>query len=660
MLVEGETEKNWPLIFLSFSLFAVFIFGLLWLFLWSPASPIGAGWFLFSFAAGLSMIVLPCTLPLVFVIVPLVLGQGYKKGLGVALAFSLGVTLTLSLYGLLTAALGALAIESLGLQLETVKNWLYALAGAFAIAFALTEIGLTQWRLPSYTGAAPAFIERRGDYLKALLLGLFLGNIGIGCPSPATYVLLSRIATAGDIFYGWSLFFVHAVGRVTPLVFLAVLALIGVNAARRLIQHKETLEKATGWMLVFAGGFILTLGLFGHDWYVYSGIHTGFESLLREDQINRIMAGRLRVEAPHVHGIPQGPFLVYGSWLMVMIWAAVLGWYCWRERKKIIALTEAEQPAARRLHYRTAGFITTLIILLGMVFGWALPHQFVRHSGRQLMADEENDFKVSARYEPPRLVLQLADYDDRPLQGLQISHERLLHLVIVSEDFSVFDHLHPEAALPGRFLVPYSPPKPGRYYLLVVFKHQNHKIEKLLTLQLGEEQPIFISKDLSRRKFFADGYLVSLSTETGETIRAGEETHLRYRIEKFGEPLTDLQPYLGATMHLAVFSADFSYYAHSHGEAPGGPHSQQLIVRDLAHGAEDHLERPAAPAGAQSMIPMPPPPPFNFGPEIKTRIVFPWPGLYKVFGEFQHQGKVIVTDFMVTVTGSAGVPAENH
>ncbi len=38
-------------------------------------------WLIIAYVAGLSMIVLPCTLPLVFIIVPLSMGQGYKKGL---------------------------------------------------------------------------------------------------------------------------------------------------------------------------------------------------------------------------------------------------------------------------------------------------------------------------------------------------------------------------------------------------------------------------------------------------------------------------------------------------------------------------------------------------------------------------------------------------
>ena len=170
------------------------------------------------------MIVLPCTLPLAFVIVPLSMGKGVVKGLGMAFFFGLGVVLMLSAYGVIAAIVGGVAIDSLGAPLEVVKNWVYFIAGIFALLFALSELGFLNFKMPTYTGAAPAFIQKRQDFLKAFFLGMFLGNIGIGCPHPATPLIFIEIATSGDIFYGWSLFFIHALGRVLPLLFLAFLA----------------------------------------------------------------------------------------------------------------------------------------------------------------------------------------------------------------------------------------------------------------------------------------------------------------------------------------------------------------------------------------------------------------------------------------------------
>lgn len=328
----------------AIGLFGIIVFGLIWFFLGSSQSPVGFGWYLFSFAAGLTMIVLPCTLPLAFVIVPLSMGKGAAKGFGMALTFGLGVAITLSFYGVLAAVVGEVAIGSLGAPLETVKNWLYLFAGLFAYVFALGELGLVRFRMPSYSGAAPSAIQRRGDYGKALLLGLFLGNIGVGCPHPATPVLLTRIAASGDIFYGWLLFFVHAIGRILPLLLLAILAILGINALKWLVSRKEKVERATGWGMIFVAGFILVLGLFSHDWWVASGQHTLLESITQEERFVGDIVEKLNVaEPPHIHG-PQdligktGLFklpLWLGNWVLVFLWILPLWWYYVKKRQRL-------------------------------------------------------------------------------------------------------------------------------------------------------------------------------------------------------------------------------------------------------------------------------------------------------------------------------------
>lgn len=318
------------------ALVALFIAGISWAFSGGTEVPVGAGWYVFSFAMGLTMIVLPCTLPLAFVIVPLSMGKGPRKGIITAVAFSVGVTITLSLYGVLAAVLGEAAIGGLGADLETVKNVLYTTAGAFALIFALGELGLIRFRMPTYTGAAPMFIQKRGDLFRALLLGLFMGNVGIGCPHPATPLILTRIAVSGDVFYGWLLFFVHALGRVTPLLILALFGILGVNALSWVLKHRKGIERATGWAMVYVAGFILVLGLFTHDWWVNSGIHTLLEEITQEDRLLSVF-GKSLGGPIHAHGVEEGTGLFglplwLGNWVLVGLWIWPMWW--WYRRKK--------------------------------------------------------------------------------------------------------------------------------------------------------------------------------------------------------------------------------------------------------------------------------------------------------------------------------------
>jgi len=360
------------------------VFGLIWFFFLGPSTPVGVGWYAFSFAAGLSMIVLPCTLPLAFVIVPLSMGKGPAKGFGLALAFGAGVTLMLSVYGIIAAIVGEVAIGSLGAPLELVKNWLYFAAGAFAFLFALGEIGILRIRMPSYTGAAPAFIQKQQDFLKAFLLGVFLGNIGVGCPHPATPVLLTRIAASGDLFYGWLLFFVHAIGRVLPLLLLALLGVLGVNALSWLVARKEKVEKVTGWGMVFVAGFILVLGLFSHDWWVASGQHTLLEEITQEERFLSAISDNIGVAPVHIHGAEEltgktglfGLPLWLGNWVLVALWLIPMWLYALKKKQML-----------KRLW-----FLILLSALLVGIFVFFLPARF--ESAQAVDEDHRNSQEI--------------------------------------------------------------------------------------------------------------------------------------------------------------------------------------------------------------------------------------------------------------------------
>lgn len=335
----SDKARHWILA-LVFGLAAVIGMGLVWAFFGSSSQVEGFGWYLFSYAMGLTMIVLPCTFPLAFVIVPLSLGKGPVKGLGMALAFGAGVAITLSMYGVLAAIIGKTFISTFGVQADALKNWLYFIAGMIAYLFALGELGLINFKMPTYSGAAPKIIQEKKDYVKALLLGLFLGNIGVGCPHPATPLIFLEIARSGNIFYGWSLFFVHAVARVLPLLLLSLLGILGVNGLTWLSSHREKVERATGWLMVFVAGFILVLGLFTHDWWVNSGQHTLLEDISQEERFLGAVAERLGTEAPHAHGLEEGQGLFGlplegGNWALVLLWLIPLWWWFFREHYKV-------------------------------------------------------------------------------------------------------------------------------------------------------------------------------------------------------------------------------------------------------------------------------------------------------------------------------------
>ena len=268
------------MVIISFGLFSLIFLGMVFALETNSMSLDGKehatylSWIIIAYVAGLSMIVLPCTLPLVFIIVPLSMGQGYKKGLSMALLFGLGLTMTIASYGIAIAAIGQTA------SLDQVSTLMFLIAGIAAFIFGLSQLKLISLRLPSYSGT-PKFIQKRGEYTKSFFMGLLLGNAGVGCPNPLFYWLLIYIAGTGSIEVGASLGVVHGVGRAIPLILMSVLAVIGINATKSLTVKREAIERASGWMLIIIGAFLIINGLpEGHEWYEETFIHQGWNNLI--------------------------------------------------------------------------------------------------------------------------------------------------------------------------------------------------------------------------------------------------------------------------------------------------------------------------------------------------------------------------------------------
>jgi hypothetical protein len=234
---------------------------------------------------------------------------------------------------------------------------------------------------------------------------------------------------------------------------------------------------------------------------------------------------------------------------------------------------------------------------------------------------------------PATVRISLSDAEGNPLQGLTLMHARYLHVVIVSQDFSVFAHIHPrdferltpEVLKSGRFFVRFTFPRAGRYIVGLNFAVRGRPFGRHFIVNVaGEPEMTSLKKDFSREKRFG-GLDVTFST-TPERVTANREAVLNYVFKKNGKPVTDLEPWLAAPMHLAIVSSDLKYFLHVHGEVPG-------MLSSDHH--EDHMHMHAVPP--------------KFGPGIEVHVTFPAKGLYEVFGQAGHGGKVILTKFMVEV-----------
>ena len=231
---------------------------------------------------------------------------------------------------------------------------------------------------------------------------------------------------------------------------------------------------------------------------------------------------------------------------------------------------------------------------------------------------------------PVSITVHLEDRNGKPVQGLLVHHDRLLHAVIIGQDLRSFAHIHAEDLGPvtdemlkkAAFPLQYTFPKAGEYLIGLDFATEDGLYSKTSLLNIvGRPKMAEPPAELSRKKDFG-AYHVRLAVSP-KSIEADEETTVRFLITKQGRTVTDLEPYLGAPMHLAIVRADLTGFIHTHGYSPGDVHMR------LGHRQAKPSER--------------------YGPEIDADIVFPSAGTYKIFCQVQHEGKVLLFDFMVKV-----------
>jgi hypothetical protein len=203
------------------------------------------------------------------------------------------------------------------------------------------------------------------------------------------------------------------------------------------------------------------------------------------------------------------------------------------------------------------------------------------------------------------------DGSGRNVTAYQREHGKELHLILASTDLTVYRHLHPARAADGTWSTPVELPKADGYRVFADFKPQGGE-----ALTLGADlaaSGAYEPAELPGRNTTArvDGYEVELDGH----LTPGKASDLTLTVTRDGKPVRDLQPYLGAYGHLvALRSGDLAYlHVHPNGE-PG-----------------DGKTRP--------------------GPEVSFSATAPSAGAYRLFLDFQHEGKVRTAAFTVHAGG---------
>jgi hypothetical protein len=219
--------------------------------------------------------------------------------------------------------------------------------------------------------------------------------------------------------------------------------------------------------------------------------------------------------------------------------------------------------------------------------------------GMALVAGLPNALEYPVRVEvaPGKLTFRILDpKTGHPVRDFQIVHEKRFHLFIVSRDLNSFAHEHPEMQPDGSFRLRYDFPASGEYRLLSDFYPAGG------TPQLIAHTLVVTAPGTHMAEPQPPGNLnVELETEPAQPI-AGQKTMLFFKLS----PSDGLEPYLGAAAHMLVASEDLVDMIHTH--------------------------------------------PAYAGPE-QFNVIFPRPGRYRIWVQFQRLGVVNTKIFDVTVRG---------
>lgn len=196
--------------------------------------------------------------------------------------------------------------------------------------------------------------------------------------------------------------------------------------------------------------------------------------------------------------------------------------------------------------------------------------------------------------------------------ALEIEHEKKIHLILVSDDLSWFDHIHPEYTANGSYIVPAKFPAPGKYIAFADYKPSGagHVVDKI-DINVAGTPPAakaFSGNTLSGN---SGNYSFELKPTGGKLI-TGALLHISGVVKKDGKAIDAnlLDNYLGAKAHFVMISMNEKEYLHIHPTVANG--------------------------------------------EFDLHTTFEKPGVYRGWVQFNADGKLHTIDFTMTVTeGSA-------
>ena len=228
----------------------------------------------------------------------------------------------------------------------------------------------------------------------------------------------------------------------------------------------------------------------------------------------------------------------------------------------------------------------------------ATPEAAAGRSRYEMVVDEAPS-RAAGR--PQQYAFRIERGPQQTVRDFQVEHTKRMHLIVVRNDLTGFQHLHPTMADDGTWRGSIRLHKGGEYRMFADFKHAGKR------RTLAADVPV--DGEFKRVRLPAPNPVAR--TDGGLDVAlyhhgagAGAPAHVQFEVAEQGRLVTaELQPYLGAMGHLVAIRKNDLKYLHTH---PDG----------------------TAPA---------------------FHVQYPTAGNYRVFVQFRHRGRVHTAAFTVTV-----------
>lgn len=224
------------------------------------------------------------------------------------------------------------------------------------------------------------------------------------------------------------------------------------------------------------------------------------------------------------------------------------------------------------------------------------------------------------------------------VRDLQIVHEKPMHLLIVSEDLNEFYHEHPEPQGDGSYKVSFAFPNGGNYKLYAdLTPPEAVQVVQDFTVNVAGNK--VSAKELNPDAKFEKTIenLRVVMKPNGDFV-SEEEMTLDFAVfdASTGQPVTDLENYLGEKAHFVVISRDLQEFVHAHpmstDTAKPGAHAHAAAA--AAHSHDEKISSSAAST-------------------VSAHLTFPKAATYRLWAQFKRGGRVITVPFTFDVKQGA-------